>query len=518
MNRLALTSLKLCIAMALAALCWACAFEQEVAPVAVPGPKPQLLPLAQTPTGQQALQGLFLAFPAGKQAMAHARTGFMPSAWGLVDTTRVLTILAASGKAHYTFKLQPNAVTYGSFKRLLLYEAGNGFKGLLLHYTPAAGWRPQQPFSGQLSIQDLQGQLVSNLALHNGEPMGTGRAATNERSMESQSCLQDINWHQDCSEGEVSTATGVTLPSDLQNCMWVLELDYGVCDASTVGAPGEAAGSPGTTVGPGGGGSGGSGSVIIEEPPAEDPETPAPLYTGPVLDLQELMLDQWVEHIDDSELAECLKNVLNNLKEVQGGGPLSDILKTFDINQFVARYNWKLNTYKDTTSAEAFTEPHIDRTCNCIITQFNLNRFRHSSDLFAATVLIHEMVHAYLNVQFEFNKDSIQYNYPELFYGYGLGLGFNNAQHEEFTRSFIGQIGQFVQAYAAQKGYEAFDSLYYADLAWVGLSGTDAYMFMDPYQQARIKNTIDMEQLGAVSNMGLFQPKGKAINCNLGDL
>jgi len=486
---------------------------EPVAPAGSAAPQVRVGPLAQGAKVRQTLGHLAQAFPVSAQARQQVRPGFVPSAWGLVDTTRVLRVLSPSGKAHYTFRLHGINARLGTadgFSRLLLYEAGNGFKGLLLYYIPAPGWRPQQPFSGQLSIQDLQGQLVSNLALHNGQPVGASRAVANGRSMEGQSCLQDINWHQDCSEGEVSTATGVALPVDLQNCMWVLELDYGVCDASTVGAPGEAAGSPGTTLGPGGGGSGGSGSVIIEEPPAEDPETPEPLYTGPVLDLQELMLDQWVEHIDDSELAECLKNVLNDLKTLRSD--LADVINMF--NESNTYYNWTVKSapaVDEHTFAVTGSKNYDD--CQCATTTVFIDNLKNGSDLGIAVVLLHEIIHAHLRIKFYVDEEGFELTYPEYIQEYNKNKNWAQAQHNEFTRSFVNKLGETLKSYGELKGY-SLSEYYYKKLAWHGLYATDAYNELDVLMRYEIQDIASIETRAQNRYGNPKQPKGVLTNCN----
>jgi len=453
-------------------------------------------PLAQQPYAINALAGLQQKFslPAGKYAPA---PDWVPTPWGLVDTAHVLTLQKPGGRPFYTFTLQP-ATGSSNRQKLLLYPYAQGSKGLLLTYAPDADWNGRPPFQGTLTIQDLEQQVINVIYMAGGvatpvaAKQGTANRGIFAGSLEAESCLTDVNLIEVCNGGEESTATGIALPEELQECYQTIELVYETCNANTVGAPGISQGTlPGTPL-PSGGGSGSSGPGTTTPLPPEEPTEP--ILTGDVLDLNDLALDIWVEEqIFDLQLDNCMKEVLNDIKELDSG--VANVLKAFDKElALYTNYNWVVASTDTLSSGNvAVTIGDYDNVMDQVTTVFNRNSFRNASDLAIVIVLLHEAIHAHLVVNQHVNEDIFEMTYPELFNEMTNGLIKNEAHHNEMAKRFVEPIAAALKEYGSIKNYNIPYKEYYEDLAWGGLQGTQLFHSLPLERKLAIFGVYDAE-------------------------
>ena len=475
--------------------------------------------LSQQTYGLYAFKGLQQKFAVQTNNRQHVASGWVHTPWGLVDTTHVLTLQKPGGRPFYTFTLQ--AVSGRSNRhKLLLYPYTQGSKGLLLTYASEADWNGRPPFQGTLTIQDLNERVISvihmagEVATPVAAKQGTANRGIFTGSLEPESCLTDANLIEVCNNGEESTATGIELPEELQECYQTIELVYETCNANTVGAPGISTGSmPGTPLPSGGGsGSGSSGPGTTTPLPPEEPTEP--ILTGDVLDLNDLALDIWVEEqIFDLQLDNCMKEVLNDIKELDSG--VANIIKAFDKDlALFTNYNWVVASTDTLTSDNmAVTVPAYDPMMDQVTTIFNRNKFRNASDLAIALVTLHEAIHAYLIVYMSTQETAFGLDYPELVDEIRF-LVLNNSHHNEFTRTFIKPLSTALTEYGTKKGYIAPYEGYYEDLAWSGLQDTEAFKSLPPERIAAIYKAHDVE-FNLKNSVAIAQQQiGADGNCN----
>jgi len=494
----------------------ACSYTpHEVAPTTNQPTKSTISTLAQQPYALRAFGDLQHKYPATAGQRQAAQPGWAPTPWGLADTTHVLTLQQTGGRPFYTFNLQAEPGS-NTRQKLLLYPYEQGSKGLLLHYEPHATWNGRAPFQGTLTIKDLEEQVINVIHMAGGvatpvaAKQGTANRGIFTGSLEAESCLTDVNLIEVCNGGEESTATGIALPEELQECYQTIELVYETCNANTVGAPGISTGSmPGTPL-PAGGGSGSNGPGTTTPLPPEEPTEP--ILTGEVLDLNDLALDLWVEEqIFDSLLDECIKEVLGDLRKMDSG--IVDLLQFFEAPMSVTNYNVEfasVNTSSDETVANTYVVE--DQGIYSIKVDVNRELLVNASDLAVATVLLHEIIHAYLTVKLGYFYNDIEKTYPALVAEFYSTRDWNGATHNEMTKSFVNELGASLGRYGKQKGYILPDSFYKA-LAWGGLEKTDAYNSLTESEKANINLTLETEFNYDGKTEFAEQQKGTAINC-----
>jgi len=482
----------------------------DITPLTPQKPTVTLNSLAQQPQATNAFAALQQKFPAPNHRL-NVPTGWAPSPWGLLDTTHILTLQQPQGRPYFTLNLQPAQNTaYNEQLRLLLYATPSGHKGLLLRYQPQGTWQPPAPFKGTLVIEDLQGTVVSTLQLGPNTALpATGKAAAQQRStFEANSCLTNVAYYQECQEPGVSNTTGIDLPEELQHCVWVLELDYSICNEESVGAPGQSTfdGTPGTPL-PDGGGSGSSGPT--SPAPETPPTTEDPILTGNVLDLNTLMLEQWVEEqIYDSLLDDCIKDVLNDLREVKDGS-IGTIMQMFSAS-LLPDYNWSIESGLLFSNAAATTK--YNSNCACTVTIIDKEKLKDATDLFIANTVFHESVHAYLVTFQRSRPGDFHVSYEELIQDYYKTSSTNVAHHNEMVRRFHNAIAEALEKYGISQGYNLSFS-YYKALAWTGLTETEAFKDLSPGNQSEILDVAAIERTGRDMNGNKQSPKGGAINC-----
>ena len=162
-----------------------------------------------------------------------------------------------------------------------------------------------------------------------------------------------------------------------------------------------------------------------------------------------------------------------------------------------------------------------NRTTGTVTTTFDSQKFANATDLSIARTILHESVHAYLIA--ELNVDPIvaqTITYPQL---WQLLLGNkdpNNVYHIEMTKNFIKDIGNALQEFGQNKGYN-LPLQFYQDMAWGGLTydpnGNILPLFINSVtnqsDRDRILNLLGSEQTGYDLNNNKVAQKGSLGGC-----
>lgn len=215
------------------------------------------------------------------------------------------------------------------------------------------------------------------------------------------------------------------------------------------------------------------------------------------------------DQIKDELQHGCLSDVLNDVKAL----PLCHTLAAFNdgkipnINLTFKEGNLSGNVHGKTSGAGN----------NQTIT-LGYNNLTNSTDLFIATTILHESVHAWLimyltQVHPEWYLNTVNNNgnvpieaaeYKILLESFHKGKSQNDGSHLQMKESFVDYIANNLRDYASWKEYDISNIQIFKDLAWAGLDYSDK-SFAD---RERIKNRIIAERDNITS--GIQAPKGKA--------
>lgn len=159
------------------------------------------------------------------------------------------------------------------------------------------------------------------------------------------------------------------------------------------------------------------------------------------------------------ELKEIAQQVFD-LKE----GRISDILSGFSSDK--QNWNWILeegSLPKNTNASTRFTAQGA-------VTTLDYNKLAKATSISVARTIIHEMVHAYLLLSFQYNSLNAKKLFPGIVTAWNnqTNPDFNRIQHQEMALSFVDDIAFALQEVNERQGVVADNSIY-LDLAWGGL-------------------------------------------------
>jgi hypothetical protein len=224
-------------------------------------------------------------------------------------------------------------------------------------------------------------------------------------------------------------------------------------------------------------------------------------YSGDEPATEESIAQAIEDQIDDSKLDPCLKAIMDKLKNTTNND-IAEILKKLGANS-IYEVNMVMGTMKKPGD---FAETIPISKNNYLITVTKDN-YTSATNLFKATGLLHEIIHAYmLSVVNDFSSYPTNApfdNFPELFKIYvSKTNNVNNAiyaQHEDMANRYVEAIASAIEGYQANTGipYSLADKQVFLDLAWFGLRGTDVYdkkFPTDGVDDKRIMARIGAEQ------------------------
>ena len=159
------------------------------------------------------------------------------------------------------------------------------------------------------------------------------------------------------------------------------------------------------------------------------------------------------------ELKEITQQVFD-LKE----GRISDILSGFSSDK--QNWNWIL----EEGSLPEYTNASTRFTAQGAVTTLDYNKLVKATSISVARTIIHEMVHAYLLLSFQYNSLNAKKLFPGIVTAWNnqTNPDFNEIQHQEMALSFVDDIAFALQEVNERQGVVADNSIY-LDLAWGGL-------------------------------------------------
>lgn len=245
--------------------------------------------------------------------------------------------------------------------------------------------------------------------------------------------------------------------------------------------------------------------------PSEYYNTEAPAGSGPS-QAPPKTAEEFEEEIDDSNLPDCMGKVLDTLKTLKGNS-VANIIQKFagELPKYKLKFAQEFVGGDAGLGQVAWVRNEIKD--GYVTINFNTYRdvLQNTTDLAAATTLLHESVHAYLYAFYKDDPTSATATYPELFKKYIFkksGINSSETQHNEMAKTFINDIAASLTQYGKKMKFPMNDS-FYKDLAWKGLTDTDAFKSLSDTDKKRITDIIKAEQYG-IKNI---TPKGKKLGC-----
>ncbi|HVW96139.1 MAG TPA: hypothetical protein VHA56_09245 [Mucilaginibacter sp.] len=211
--------------------------------------------------------------------------------------------------------------------------------------------------------------------------------------------------------------------------------------------------------------------------------------------------------IQDSLIHDCLEKIFQKIKEVKAGNFASIISK---LSGSTPGYDWEVS--EGALPPTAYGNTTYSKVTERATTIIDFNKLKNSTELAAATTMIHEAVHSFLAAYFRNDPVNFQKSYSEQIDAYMASQTENAAQHMLMATTFISDISAAIKSVAQELGYTSIDDQVFDDMAWSGLQGTDAYLSLSEADQIRIQNRISAE----INNKsyGTEYPKGKNLGCN----
>jgi hypothetical protein len=104
------------------------------------------------------------------------------------------------------------------------------------------------------------------------------------------------------------------------------------------------------------------------------------------------------------------------------------------------------------------------------ITVVDYEKLQHSTNLFVASHLLHEMVHAYLTLYYRWNSFDARNDYPEIQTAWNRGqtTNYNLLQHKVMEHYFLNDMAATLRAFSESLHMDVSEEVFF-DLAWGGL-------------------------------------------------
>jgi hypothetical protein len=142
-------------------------------------------------------------------------------------------------------------------------------------------------------------------------------------------------------------------------------------------------------------------------------------------------------------------------------GKVGEILDKFSV------WNWTIKEAELPDNMNALTTFKNGK----VTTMLNRGSLGKATKLSVARTIIHELIHAYLSLHFQYESRIATVNYPGMMKAWLACKkpDLNKVQHEEIKRSFITEIATALMEYDQVSGSKPDDDSVYFDLSWGGL-------------------------------------------------
>jgi hypothetical protein len=204
---------------------------------------------------------------------------------------------------------------------------------------------------------------------------------------------------------------------------------------------------------------------------------------------EEQLIAIFIARIENLLQHQCLIDVLNLLKALNNG-KIAQIIQQFSGE--LPNWNWRLQ--EGTVNGSAVASTQWPPVSGVVTTTFDYNKLDEATELSLARTMMHEAVHAYLNSYFANDPAAANKAYPELVDDWvtAKNPNFNTIQHNEMVRSFVEDIANSLKEFGISRNYNLSDQ-FYNDLAWGGLTETDAFEELDQTDIDRITDRLNAE-------------------------
>jgi hypothetical protein len=167
--------------------------------------------------------------------------------------------------------------------------------------------------------------------------------------------------------------------------------------------------------------------------------------------------------IQNQLLHRDLQNVLKNVLATREG-KVAAIADTFSS----VHTNWVWRVREGELPKNIVGQSRLDG--DAVITIFDYNKLRHATDLFVASNILHEMMHAYLTLYYRCDPLAARREDTKIQTAWQRrrAFNYNDVQHEEIEKRFRADIAIALKAYSKLVHLDV-DNTIFSDLAWGGL-------------------------------------------------
>lgn len=231
------------------------------------------------------------------------------------------------------------------------------------------------------------------------------------------------------------------------------------------------------------------------------------------------------DYIDDTELDDCTKDILNKLKNL-GNGDIAEMLKRFSPAGSI--YGTKMSTGKIINKdPNVWAQTTMNNDTGVVNMVFSEDYIKGKdnpnppTDLSVATTMAHEVIHAYLISMLKDENKTLSDDFPTIYEAYVKQESTKDvnvvpdAHHNLIANKYVYAIAATIQEFhTGQVVPGDFPYQVYLDMAWGGLQGTEVFNKNYPNNpdhknykdRERILGRIHAEKIGSVYS--IYTPLG----------
>ncbi|HLL44380.1 MAG TPA: hypothetical protein VK369_14620 [Segetibacter sp.] len=186
---------------------------------------------------------------------------------------------------------------------------------------------------------------------------------------------------------------------------------------------------------------------------------------------------------------ESFKQVLVEITTLQVG-KIGTIISLFLNNS--TYWNWFITEGDLPENVNATTQVNS----GIAVTTLDYNKLKDATNLSVARTMLHEMIHSYLTLYFQYDGINAKKEYPEVLEAWQASNNpdYNEIQHTEIEKNFVYDIAESLSEYGQNVGLISVDSSIYRDLSWGGLD-FESNNLLTQTDKNRIQDRINAEQL-----------------------
>lgn len=193
--------------------------------------------------------------------------------------------------------------------------------------------------------------------------------------------------------------------------------------------------------------------------------------------------------IKDDLVHESLKQILAGITALKAG-KIGAIINIFLTN--TTNWNWVITEGYLPEDVNGQTQ----LTSGVAVTTLDYSKLKNATNLSVARTMIHEMIHAYLTLYFQYNTINANKEYPEIVTAWQASKtpDYNKIQHIEIEKNFVEDIAESLNEFGQNAGLISITESVYHDLAWGGLD-FESNVLLTKAEKQRIQYRLSAEQL-----------------------